>query len=169
MTHWTATRPSTEPMANASACGEHDITRVCHFKGDCIVYVKRFKSRKVEHEYGAIYLIHYSRVCQVVNLDMAVRAANHHERIHSVERVASLRQLYCRNRVWSAQIPVLTMLTHSAANGITQERKAHLHGLIPATSDENAALRCVHVLHRLDGHVVRCDLLRRIGVCIQVE
>ena len=37
-TYWMATRPSTLPVAKPVPLGKQDITRVCHFNGDIIVY-----------------------------------------------------------------------------------------------------------------------------------
>jgi hypothetical protein len=39
-THWMATLPSILPTANPFAVVKHDITRVCHFRGETIVWIR---------------------------------------------------------------------------------------------------------------------------------
>ena len=91
MTYWMATRPSTLPTAKPLLTGlvvKHETTRVCHFKGDTIVYTSRISQIKRTME-ATTCLVGGVWICEVEYLDVTFGCPNNHKRILHIEGIAS--------------------------------------------------------------------------------
>ncbi len=102
-----ATRPSTLPIAKPVLLGKQDITRVCHFNGDIIVYGVFSTLQYIGTIIQRSHLERGRRICETKNLYMTLCGANYHERVRHVERVAALGQLHSGDRIWCAHVPIL--------------------------------------------------------------
>ena len=55
------------------------------------------------------YFVCRVRICEIENLDVALRGGDHHERVLNIHAVATLRKLDGGNRGRSPHIPVLVI------------------------------------------------------------
>jgi hypothetical protein len=106
-TYWIATRPSTLPIANPVPLGKQDITRVCHFNGDIIVYGLVSTLQNIGTFVQQSHLEWGRRVCEIENLNMTLCSANYHEWVRDVKGVAALGQLHSRDWIWCTHVPIL--------------------------------------------------------------
>lgn len=88
--YWMATLPSTLPTAKPLLTGlvvKHETTRVCHFKGDTIVYRLQINQVKRTME-EIIYFVGSVWICKIEYLDVTFGCPNNHERILDIKGVA---------------------------------------------------------------------------------
>lgn len=113
-THWIATLPSTLPMAKPLLLLElkQVITRVCHFRGDCMVCGRLARSEKkaVSIRWRETDFECSIGIVQIIYLDVTLSRPDNQKRVLHIEGITSLGNGYGSDRRRRPKIPVLPMM-----------------------------------------------------------
>jgi hypothetical protein len=95
-------------MANPFDEGKQETTRVCHFRGDAIVWGVLLTNGFEKLGYCISYLVRRCGAGEIENLYVSFRRPNYHQRVGYIETITAFRESDRGYGVLTPDIPILS-------------------------------------------------------------